>query len=73
MLLSLASMHIMRNYAVSRSLSSPADDTGIWKWTSDSDKVCIFAEPASVEYTLTRFSTHFRSPIGLRNPIRSCY
>jgi hypothetical protein len=73
MLLSLASMHVLKSYAVSRGLSSPADDIWSLSMVGGSNEVCIFAEPESVEYSLTKSSTHFRSPTGLQNPIRSCY
>jgi hypothetical protein len=43
MLLCLASMHIMRNYAVSRELSSPAANTWFLSMAIRGDQVCAFA------------------------------
>jgi hypothetical protein len=43
MLLCLASMHIMRNYAVSRELSSPAANTWFLSMVIRDDQVCAFA------------------------------
>jgi hypothetical protein len=72
-LICLASTQVMRNYAVSRSLSSPVGDKWCWGWISGSRKVCASTTLASDECSLTEFSTHSENPTGLQSPIHCCY
>jgi hypothetical protein len=72
MFLSLASMHIMRNYAESQGLGLP-ESVWIWNCIDGSDKVCAFEKIASCRCSLTISRTYSRNQIGLRNPVRSCY
>jgi hypothetical protein len=72
MFLSLASMHIMSNYAESRGLGLPAEGIWSWGWLDDSDRVSAIANEASCRCSLTGFSTNSRNQTGLQNPIHSC-
>jgi hypothetical protein len=72
-LVSLASTHVMRNYALSQAASSPANAKRWWRWIGDSDKVDASTRLASGECSLTEFSTHSKNPTGLQSPIHYCY
>jgi hypothetical protein len=72
-LLDLASMHVMTNYAVSRGLSSTADDTWFFTMTDGNNKVSASTTLTSCECSLTEPRTNSRNPTGLRNPIHYYY